>query len=129
MAFITSIGEVVAQAPDSLVEFSTHIGALTIGRNVYRVRLLAIGDYFTSPTLRSILGAIFLGYLPVLFPGALSRMIRLARIRRSWLSDTVSSGVMRRGFRTRHEQKCSRNDACRDQNTLYCHSCSLATSY
>jgi hypothetical protein len=47
-----------------------HLGAFAIGRNAYRVRWLAIGNYFAFSTFCSILGAIFFSYLPVLVPGA-----------------------------------------------------------
>ena len=82
MADVTSVSgvsQIVTQVPGGIVEFSTHLGKLTIRGNMKRMRSLTVGNYFTPSTLSPISGAVFFGYLLILHPRTLDRVVQLAR--------------------------------------------------
>jgi hypothetical protein len=76
---VSGVSQIVTQALGGIVELSTHLGKLTIRRNMKCMRSLTVGNYLTPSTLSPISGAVFFGYLPILPPRTLDRVVQLAR--------------------------------------------------
>jgi hypothetical protein len=97
MANVTSVpgvSKIVTQAPSGIVEFSTHLGKLTVRRNMKCMRSLTVSNYLTPPTLSPISGAVLLGYLLILPPRTLYRVVQLARERTPRRTVTIRPGIM-----------------------------------
>ena len=97
MADVTSVSgvsKIVTQATGGIVEFSTHLGKLTVRRNMKCMRPLTVGNYLTPPTLSPISGAVLLSYLLILPPRTLDRMVQLTRERPPRRTVTIRSGIV-----------------------------------
>jgi hypothetical protein len=84
MADVTSVSglsKIITHAPGGIVEFSTHLGKLAVRRNMKCMWSLTVGNYLTPSTLSPISGAVLFGYLLILPPRTLDRVVQLARER------------------------------------------------
>jgi hypothetical protein len=91
---VSGVSKIVTQAPGGIVEFSTHLGKLTVRRNMKRMWSLTVGNHLTPPTLSPIPGAVLFGYLLILPPRALDRMVRFARKKIPRRTVTIRPGTM-----------------------------------
>lgn len=63
---VSGVSKIVTQMPGGIVEFSTHLGKLSVRRNMKCMRSLTVGNYLAPPTLSPVSGAVLFCYLLVL---------------------------------------------------------------
>jgi hypothetical protein len=94
VASVSGVSKIVTKAPGGIIEFVAHLRKLAVRRDVNCAWSLTIGHYLALSTTCTIFGTVLLGYLLILRPRTLDRMVQFARKRTARRNMTIRAGIM-----------------------------------